>query len=513
MKKGIYNIVVGIVGQIIILALGIVVPRFILQSYGDETNGLLNAIGQIFTYLALIEAGVGQAALQCLYGPVVKGEHERTNAIMSATQLMYRHLTAVYVIVVVVISFIYPCFVHIEDTPMTELFGSSYWMIFSIVLIQGLSNAVTFFFVSALRQLLIADGRNYIIVNITTLIRVMTSVLRIVLINAKVSITVLQLVYLVLAILEAMIYICVLARKYPWLRCKEKPDQNALQQRNAFVIHETCNVIFSSTDVLILSIFCDLTTASVYAIYNLVFSALNMLINQVHSGCFYILGQTYSKDRKEYEAVHDAYDTYYMSFVFALISTAYMLILPFVSLYTKGVTDQNYIDAYLPLLFCVIQLLSCCRITSSNLIKLAGHAKQTIGRAVTEAVINLSASLILVKLLGIYGVLLGTIAALMYRTNDMIIYANRVILKRSPWRTYRTIIVNASLFVVAILAARIVEKIAIATFAEFFAWAAVISVVLLTVFLIVNSVADNKSWRFAKDVLTTHFKEKETNRC
>lgn len=513
MKKGVYNVVVGVLGQVIILVLGIVVPRFVLQSYGDETNGLLNAIGQVFTYLALIEAGVGQAALQSLYGPVVRGEHENTNAIMSATQQMYRRLTAVYVAVVIAIALIYPCFVRIEETPTMLLWGSTYWMICSIVLIQGISNAVTFFFVSTLRQLLIADGRNYIIVNITTLIRVLTSVLRIILINARVSIVVLQLVYLALAILEAIIYTFILVRKYPWLRCKTKPDPNALKQRNAFVIHETCNVIFSSTDVLILSIFCDLTTASVYAIYNLVFSALNMLISQVHNGCFYILGQTYSKGRKEYKVVHDAYDTYYMSFVFALISAAFMLILPFISLYTKGVTNQNYIDAYLPLLFCVIQLLSCCRITSSNLIKLAGHAKQTIGRAVLEAVINLSVSIILVKLMGIYGVLLGTIAALLYRTNDMILYANRVILRRSPWKTYRTIMVNTALFVGAMPAAKGMEKVSIATFGEFFAWAAVISAVLLIVFLVVNSVVDRDSWRFAKRCMLNHFRRKEVGEC
>ena len=74
------------------------------------------------------------------------------------------------------------------------------------------------------------------------------------------------------------------------------------------------------------------------------------------------------------------------------------------------------------------------------------HAKQTINRTVTEAIINLSASLILVQFWGIYGVLCGTIIALLYRTNDIVIYANKRILLRSPWKEYILYLGNFAVF-------------------------------------------------------------------
>lgn len=498
MKKGVYNIVFGTLGQLVILALGICVPRFILKSYGDEANGLINAIGQLFTYLALIEAGVGQAALQSLYGPVAKGEQESTNSIMSATQQMFRRLTLIYCVLVLVVATCYPAFVRVEDTTTISFFGSTYWAIFFIIFIQGMSNAITFYFVATLKQILIADGYNYIIVNITTLIRVGTSVLRIVLINAGTNIVLLQIVYVILNVFEAIIYYRVFRKKYAWLDMKVAPDKSALAQKNSFVVHEICNVIFSSTDVLILSLFCSLNVASVYAIYNLVFSAVNMLISQIHSGCFYILGQVYSQDKNKYEKVHDAYDTYYISFVFSMISTTYMLIIPFIKLYTDGVTDLNYVDEYLPLLFCLIQLLSCCRITSSNLIKLAGHAKKTISRATLETVINITMSLVLVYIIGIYGVLLGTILALLYRTNDMIIYANTKILARKPFKTYRTVLVNMLLFIGIVFLERIVKFNFISSFGSFFGCGAIVCVVLLISFALVNSIVDKESFEFVR---------------
>jgi len=230
-------------------------------------------------------------------------------------------------------------------------------------------------------------------------------------------------------------------KKYAQIDFKAEPDNAALEQKNSFVVHEVSSAIFSSTDVILLSIFCDLKIASIYAIYNLVFSAVNQLIYQVHNGCFYILGQSYNKDKNKYPYVHDLYDTLYIAMVFAVISVTYLLINPFVALYTSGVSNIDYVDSFLPILFALIQLLSCCRITASNLVKISGHAKNTVGRSILESALHIIASVILVQFLGIYGVLLGTILALLYRTNDFIIYSNRRILKRSPIRQYFVLVV------------------------------------------------------------------------
>lgn len=59
-----------------------------------------------------------------------------------------------------------------------------------------------------------------------------------------------------------------------------------------------------------------------------------------------------------------------------------------------------------------------------------------------EAAINVIVSIAAVQFIGIYGVLLGTIAALLYRTNDFIIYANTKILMRSPKKEYALVLSN-----------------------------------------------------------------------
>lgn len=105
-------------------------------------------------------------------------------------------------------------------------------------------------------------------------------------------------------------------------------------------------------------------------------------------------------------------------------------------LYTEG-SDINYIDWKLPVLFGMYQLLSYGRVPSNMVIGFANEFKTTQWRACLEAIINLAVSFVCVFKFGIYGVLFGTIAALIYRANDVIIFANHHIFKRSMWPTYR----------------------------------------------------------------------------
>ena len=103
--------------------------------------------------------------------------------------------------------------------------------------------------------------------------------------------------------------------------------------------------------------------------------------------------------------------------------------------------------------------------------------------------------------------LIGTIAALLYRTNDMILYANRRILNRSPWITYRRWLLNAALFVVVtVVGMRFFAGVALDTYPKIIFWAAVSCIVVLPLFFAVVSLFDRETWRFARDLLTPYVK-------
>lgn len=90
------NVITGFGGQCIILVLGIIVPRILLTNYGSDTNGLLSTITQIFTYMALLEAGVGQAARNLLYKPIAENDKDGFSYIVSIARRYFRKLSVVY---------------------------------------------------------------------------------------------------------------------------------------------------------------------------------------------------------------------------------------------------------------------------------------------------------------------------------------------------------------------------------------------------------------------------------
>ena len=69
-SRSLKNLVCSILGQAAAVLAGLVLTRLILVGFGSAANGLITSVNQIFTYFILLEAGIGTASLQALYGPV-----------------------------------------------------------------------------------------------------------------------------------------------------------------------------------------------------------------------------------------------------------------------------------------------------------------------------------------------------------------------------------------------------------------------------------------------------------
>lgn len=492
-KRGLLNIFFGLSSQLIILALGIVIPRLFIVNYGSEVNGLFSTISQIFAYVALLEAGVGTATVQALYRPITKKDHNDISGILSATQKYYKRVSLYYIICVVVLAIVYPLLVDSSISKVT---------IGIILLLQGLSGVINFYFQATLKQLVIAEGRSYVISNIALVVNVCTSIIKITLIYLGADIVYIQFAFFVISILQILLYNLYFRKKYRWVNLKVAPNFDALTQKNSFFIHQISGLIFSSTDVLLLSIFCDFKVVSIYAIYNLVMTSLNTLASTLNNSLLFVLSLTYHEDKKKYANLHDAYNTYYITFIFSLMSVCYMLFLPFIDIYTRG-ADLMYVDSYLPFLFCLIQILSCTRMVSSNLINIAGHIKQTVSHSIFEACINIVVSVALVKSLGIYGVLIGTTVALLYRTSDIIIYSEKMILHRSPLNTFKPIIINALLFISVVLINRKLDLV-FNSYIECIKWGISITIIIMPIYFIVNSVLARKEFIYLIGIIKPH---------
>ena len=204
--------------------------------------------------------------------------------------------------------------------------------------------------------------------------------------------------------------------------------------------------------MVIINIFKGVKEVSVYATYTMVTVAIGNFLKAIANGIAAKLGNIIAKDDNEnlnntfeiYSSVNMALSTY------ACIMLA-LFIVPFVRIYTDGITDINYIRPLFAYLLVAAEWVSFIRIPYSAPITSAGHYRQTKAGAIAEAAINICLSLVLVHKTGITGVVLGTLIAVSFRTIYFIWYLSRNILKRSAFLFIKSAFINLALEILIII--------------------------------------------------------------
>ena len=433
------NIAAGTISQLVIILLGLLLPRLFLVRFGSETNGFINSITQFFSYFTLFEAGVGTATLQALYGPAARDDRQRIADILAAASRFYHRTGICYLGAVCLLAVGYPLFVSAQDiSPVTMAL---------VILLQGCGGAISYLFQGKYLILLRAQGKNYLISLVVTTVNVAISGGRILMMLLGAPLVAVQACFFVVHVAQMLFYQWYLKKNYGWLAMRAEPDYAAIAQKNSVLVHQFSTLVFNNTDVILLTVLGgDLKIVSVYTIYNMIVSMCRVLINQINEGVAFRLGQLYQTDRERYKRYHNYFELFNITLGFCVFTTAYVLLVPFIRLYTAGVNDINYILPYLPLLFVLVQLISSSRQAAACLIEFAGHFESTKRRSLMETGINLAVSIVLIPRWGIYGVLAGTIAALAYRANDMVLYTQKYILEEKPYRTYRRWAVHYLIF-------------------------------------------------------------------
>lgn len=440
-KRSLLNIYTDIGGKIINLVLGILIPKLLIDSFGSNINGLISSINNLLVYVNLLEAGIGGASIQALYGVLAENNVKERNSILAATDLFYKRTGVYFLAIVSIIAFLYPfCISSNLD----------YFFIVSIILISAIPSAIRYLFQGKYTVLLTADNRGYILNLIISVTNILGNILKIVLIMAGFDVIAIQLGAAILYILQFLFIELYVKYRYKDLSLNGKKNIEAISKKNYVLVHNISSTIFSNIDILVLTIFCNLKIVSVYTVYNMVFNQINQVTKSFSNGFNASFGQLFQKDREAFRHQFTFFSILFRSVALILILVTGILILPFMRIYTKSITDVNYVNIFLPVLFFSSNYLDVIRWPEVLAINVSGYFKNTMIQSVLETMINIVLSIFLVNKYGIFGVLIATSIALMYRTTDMIIFVYKKILDESPVKTLGFIYMNFFFSILAI---------------------------------------------------------------
>lgn len=432
-KKTILNTFLNLILQIVAIISGFILPRLILQKYGSSYNGLTTSITQFLSCAILLRSGIGGATRAALYKPLAEKNKDEINSIMKATDLFMKKIGIILGILIIIASIIYPFLVKNEF---------EYFFTFSLFLIIGISTFIESFFGITYLILLQADQKLWIasIFNIISI--VLNVILASVLILHNFSIHIVKLGSAIAFCLYPILLNIYVKKRYN-IDLKVRPNNEAISQRWDAFWHQVASFFNTNSGVIILTIFTNMLEVSVYSVYNMIITALRNIVLAFSNGLEAAFGNMIAKNEKnilkENLSIIELIIYSIATFVYVC---SFLLIVPFVNVYTNGISDINYLRPEFAYIMIISQFFYSIRIPYQMVIQAAGHYKQTRNGAIFETSINIGISIILSIKFGITGVAIGMLIAMAVRTIQLAKYMSQNIINRKIKVTIRNILIS-----------------------------------------------------------------------
>lgn len=408
--------------QIATMIAGLITPRFMLKYYGSEVNGIVTSISQFIAYFNLVEAGISGAAVYALYKPLSEKNQYEINSVLSAARKFYSQSGYIFTSLVIGMAILYPTVV--------KACSVSPFSTGLLVLILGVNGALEFFTLAKYRALLTADQKIYVI-SLASIVNILINTIVVVVLSLlRLNIVLLRLVALLSVFSRSIILRAYVKRNYYGLDYHAKPNVQALDKRWDALYLQVLGATQSGMPVILATAFTSLKWVSVFSIFNMIASALQSIMGIFTHGLFASFGGLIASGATNtLKRAYSEFEFVYYKLITVVYSVAMVTIMPFIALYTKGVTDINYNVPEIGFLILCNGLLYNMKTPQGMLVISAGLYRETRTQSTIQAAIIIVAGIILAPLMGLSGILLASCLSNMYRVIDLVVFIPKTVTK------------------------------------------------------------------------------------
>lgn len=402
-KNAAKNVIYGLLYRFILSILPFIIRSLIIYELGIEYLGLNSLFTSILSVLSIAELGVGEAIVYAMYKPIAEDDDAKICALLNLYKKLYTYIG------LIILAF------GIMLLPFLEyLIKGSYPAdvnLYILYLIFLSNTVVGYLFLGYKQSILIAFQRSDIISKISIVVTIITYVLQGGLILAFHNYYFYIILVPISTVINNYLKSNAVDRAFPSYCCKGSvPDKEAkVIKRNVIALLGTkvSSTVHHSSDSIITSMFLGLTIVAKYSNYYLIISVVTSLTAIVYSSLTAGLGNSI-----ETESLDKNYDDFmilsFMNFWIISWFSACMLSLiqPFMRIW---VGDGLVLPFSMSILFTVYFYLY-----QSNQIVLtykdsAGIWYADRYRPYVTMLVNLISNIMLVQIIGIYGIIISTI--------------------------------------------------------------------------------------------------------
>lgn len=231
---------------------------------------------------------------------------------------------------------------------------------------------------SRYRVLLTADQHTYVVSLASMASLILQTALLVVLPYLGMDVIVVRLAASLTILLRSVLLRRYVARRYPKVDAHAAPDRSALGKRWDALYVELTNVFQQGAGVFLGTLITREPSAlSVYGVYHMVTVGLWGILKMATTGIYSIFGNLLvSEEKSVFQRAYNDFECLYNLGVTILFGAAAVLIVPFVNLYTHGITDANYNTPLLGMLIILEALTNHAKMPLDLMISSSGKFRE-----------------------------------------------------------------------------------------------------------------------------------------
>ena len=338
----IFTAITTLLCSVCLAIFGLIYNRNVLVEYGSEVAGLISTLVQFVSIFVILEGGYTTAALVSTYPAVVRQDFTLLNDILCSIKKYLNKIGIIIFIVSTVLGIFYLFFI---DSPL------EWYQTVALLFITITSTSFSILFQSRYSIVFNAYNKQYISSLLSLLSKTIVWALALILIVNKQGIVLVYCIYSLNIVLDILFFRLFIKKRFPEVTFKGKEDKKLITGTKDVFLQKIASTIFTSTDLVLISAGVGLGAASVYNIYHQVFSTVNSAESALVRSPTNSFGQLFVENKSRFKKIFSWYLFGLITLTTIFSMTVGLSVVDFVRIYTRGISDINYIVPVISLLF------------------------------------------------------------------------------------------------------------------------------------------------------------------
>lgn len=396
-KNSLKNFFTDIVPYFVFAIIGFIQIRIFINNLGEEIYSLNQLFIQLFSYISLVEGGVGAIISQQYYKLLVNDDKMKIKELYFSSKKAMKNISILILIIGIIVSFTLKLITNNSLTLQYMQFVFLLYIIRSIVEYLNLPP----------RFVIQADQKLYKINLKLNFFKFIEAILQLCLIYYKLDYIIILIVSIIIRLIMYKVVNSKIYTEYPWLNRKENITPKKVSGIGYMFYHKIAGAVYNNVDILLISAKMEPLYVTAYSSYNYLTRYINDVIYMLGNSLMASLGNVIYKESNETSRkIFEELLSFFMFLGCFFSINMLMLSKNFVNIW---IGEEYQLDNIAIVMMSFLLFISISKRIVALLCEANGFYKETKNIVILEAISNLVLSIVLLNFYGINGVIFATI--------------------------------------------------------------------------------------------------------